>query len=97
VILVQLAFEFLEQSQGIGYRPGKPGQHLVIVKGADFAGSAFHNSLAESDLTVTGHSDFTVPDNGYNSSGMRSLRNEPPGVLWTTGVNIVPTNKNFTP
>ena len=45
VKLLQLAFEFLEQGESVRSRPGKAGDHTVMMELAHFASAMLHDGL----------------------------------------------------
>ena len=53
---LKLAFQPLQQGEGIGGGPGKARDHVIAARreAADLAGGALDHGLAEADLTVTG-------------------------------------------
>ncbi len=59
-MLLQLAFEALEQGEGVGGGAGEAGQDLAVVEAADLLGVAFHHGVAEGNLAVAAHDDFAV-------------------------------------
>src|SRR4029077_7102871 len=50
--LLQLAFEFLEQGERICSRSREAGDHTVVMELAHLARATFHDSLAQTDLTI---------------------------------------------
>ena len=49
---LELAFEALEQGEGVGGAAGESREHLAAVQAAHFARVAFHDGLPERDLPV---------------------------------------------
>ena len=47
-----LAFEALEQREGVGGAAGETGEHLVLIEAANLAGIALHDGIAQRNLTV---------------------------------------------
>ena len=56
----QLAFEALEQGEGIGGGTGEAGQHLAVVEATHLLGVALHDGVAEGYLAVACHHDLAV-------------------------------------
>src|SRR6185312_7399900 len=79
-ILLQLALEFLEQSEGIRGGPGKSGQHLVVMQAAQLFGVVFHHRGSDGHLAVATHgSPAVAPDtkDGGRSNGHDDFRSFP--------------------
>ena len=60
----QLAFEMFKQGEGIGGSASKSGDDLVMIQTADFTGVAFHDGVAQSDLSVAADNDFIATADG---------------------------------
>ena len=73
VELLELGFEAREQREGVGRGAGESGQNLVVVKAAQLFGGGFQHFLAERDLAVAGHHDFSVPAHAKDGGGTNSL------------------------
>jgi hypothetical protein len=66
-MLFQLAFEPLEQGEGIRRRPGKPGDHLAIADAPHLAGIGLHDGVAHGNLAIArdhGAAVLLHPDDG---------------------------------
>ena len=50
--LLELAFEALEQGEGIGGAAGKSREHLAAIQAPHLAGVALHDALSQGDLPV---------------------------------------------
>src|SRR5262249_21576964 len=74
-VLLELAFEALKERKSIGGTACKTREHFIVVKAADLARVALHDSVAESDLSVTSHCNCTIAADGDNSGpvGVESL------------------------
>jgi len=60
LVLLQLAFEALEEGEGIRGGAGESGQHLAVIETPHLAGVALHHGVAKGNLAVTAHDDFAV-------------------------------------
>ncbi len=69
--LLELAFEALEQREGIRRAAGKAREHLVVVEAAHLAGVALHDGVAEGDLPVAAHGDRAVLADGQDGRAVR--------------------------
>ena len=70
-VLLELAFEALEQREGIRRAAGEAGEHLVVVEAAHLARVALHHGVAERDLAVAAHGDGAVAAHGENRRAVR--------------------------
>jgi hypothetical protein len=62
-MFLKLAFETLEEGEGVSGGPGKTGDHLAVVQATNFLRVAFHHGIAERNLAVAAHDDFAVAAN----------------------------------
>ena len=69
--LVELAFEALEQREGIGRAAGEAAEHLAIAEGPHLAGVALHDGVAEGDLSVAADGDGAVAPHGQDGGAVR--------------------------
>src|ERR1700692_4457502 len=65
-MFLQLAFETFEQSDGIGGRAHKTGDHFIVVKPARFASGMFHDVIAHGYLAIGDEHDFVVLTHAQN-------------------------------
>ena len=69
--LVELAFEALEQREGVGRAAGEAAEHLAIVERPHLARVALHDGVAESDLSVAADGDGAVAPHGQDGRAVR--------------------------
>jgi hypothetical protein len=58
LVLFQLAFEAVEQGEGVGGAAGEAAQHLALVQLAHLARRALHDDIAQRDLAVAAERDL---------------------------------------
>ena len=63
LVFLKLAFETLEEREGVSGGPGKTGDDLAVVQATNFLRVAFHHGIAERNLAVAAHDDFAVAAN----------------------------------
>src|SRR6185437_4750654 len=75
-VLLQLAFEALEEREGVRRAAGEAGDHLVVVELAHLACVALHDGVAERHLAVAGQRDDAVAPHAKNGRAVwiESLR-----------------------
>jgi hypothetical protein len=54
-VLFQFALKFLKQRKGIGRRPGKAGEYLIMIETPELLGIVLHHRGANRDLAITAH------------------------------------------
>ena len=59
-MFLKLAFEALEQREGVCRRTRKTGNHLVVVEPARFPGGVFQDVIAHGDLAIGNKHHFVV-------------------------------------
>jgi hypothetical protein len=60
LVFFQLAFETLEEGEGVGGGTGKTGEDLAVIQATHFFRIAFHHGIAQGNLAVAAHDDFAV-------------------------------------
>ena len=59
-VLLQLRFEALEQRERVGGAAGESRDDRAVVQAAHLARIAFHDGVAERDLSVAAHGDAAI-------------------------------------
>src|SRR4051794_19646902 len=72
VVLVKFRLEAAEQRKSVGSRAGESGENLVLVQAANFFRAVLDHGIAERDLSIAGHDNFTVTADTKNRSRTNS-------------------------
>ncbi len=65
-VFLELAFEALEQREGIGGAAGEAGQHLAVGQAPHFARVGLHDGIAERHLAVAAEHDRALAPHRQN-------------------------------
>lgn len=60
LVFLKLAFETLEEGEGVGGGACEAGEYLAVVQAAHFFRVAFHHGITQGNLAVAAHDDFAV-------------------------------------
>src|SRR5690349_14221099 len=63
-VLVELALESSEQSEAVGRRAGKAGEHAIVIEPPHLARRVLDDGLAERHLSVAGHDHLALVADG---------------------------------
>ena len=58
------------QGEPVSRRPGKPGEHPVLIQAPDLPGTVFDDRLPQGHLAITGHDNFSLMANGEDGGGV---------------------------
>src|SRR5262245_46163863 len=77
-MVAKLGLEPLQEGERVGGGPGKPGQHLAVVKTPDLASVVLHHDVAERHLAVSADGGPGRSPDGYNSCGVKLIHRTTP-------------------
>ena len=72
-LFFELALETLEQGKSISGRTGKPGQHPTVIQAPHLARVAFHDRVAESDLTIAADDHAITAPHGNDGGAVKTV------------------------
>ena len=81
MVLFQLFFEALEQSEGISGASGESGKDLIFIEPAYLAGIALEHCVALRDLTVATNHDLAASSNREDGCAVQLFQSSAPQLM----------------